>query len=75
VTTISATFAAGHGIARRDRLDREAAEDLAGLGHVVDRQDEPACDPPQPRGQADELGAGEDTGAVVVLRAPIKGSA
>jgi len=27
VTTISATFAAGHGIARRDRLDREAAED------------------------------------------------
>jgi len=46
VTTISATFAAGQGIARRDRLDREAVEDLAGLGRVVDRQDELACDPP-----------------------------
>jgi hypothetical protein len=34
-------------------LDREAAEDLTGLGHIVDRQDEPAGYLLQPRGQPD----------------------
>jgi hypothetical protein len=44
VTTISVGPFARHGVARRDRLNREAAEDFAGLRNIVDRQDEPAGD-------------------------------
>lgn len=59
------------GVGGRDRVDPRSGEDLANLGHVIDRHQEAALEGAQVVGQAGKIALAEHRLAIVVLAAPI----
>src|SRR5690606_7222593 len=59
-------------VVQRDGRDLEAAEELADIENVVDRQNEPSLERRQAVGHHGELIAAEEAGAIVALAAQVR---